>query len=100
MTENFEGENFRGCSASLVPRLQAMESWVGLGNDASVLQPRDFWRHQNFCLWIMQILVSRLSCMRLHTRGQDIRSFIAIATLILGANRSLLNKQPGSMNSG
>lgn len=29
MAENFEGENFRGCSASLVPRLQAMESWVG-----------------------------------------------------------------------
>ena len=28
---------------------------------------------------------------RLPTRGQDI-SFVAIATLILGANRSLLNK--------
>ena len=56
MAENFEGQNFRGRSASLVPRLQAMESWVGPGNDASVLHPRDFWRHQNFFLQIMQIL--------------------------------------------
>ena len=59
MAENFEGQNFRGRSASLVPRLQAMESWVEPGNDASVLHPR-FLAAPKLLSVVMQILVSRL----------------------------------------